>query len=41
MIDQDDEVANQNEREDKMVELELEEDIYCFTYFKFINGYDP
>jgi len=24
-----------------MEELELQEDIYCFTFFKFIHEYDP
>ena len=24
-----------------MIQLNLEEDIYCYTYFKFISGYNP
>ena len=33
--------AVEEEAEEEMEELLLQEDIYCFTYFKFIHGYNP
>jgi len=38
-IEKDDEL--EEEEEPEMEELELQEDIYCFTFFKFIHEYDP
>ena len=38
---EDEDEAAQEADEGEMEELELQEDIYCFTYFKFIHDYNP